>query len=93
MSLSQTDVAVHKKDVHGVPYEFMCEFCGKEFIQIKSLRNHKAKCPSNPDGEEVQEKAKSVHMTQVKVSTIWGLPSFVMFCFLPEVPFPNWAAQ
>ena len=63
--ISQTDVAVHKKEAHGVPYEFMCEFCGKEFIQIKSLRNHKSKCPSNPDAEEVQEKVKNVFLSQV----------------------------
>ena len=65
----QTDVAMHKKEAHGVPYEFMCEFCGREFIMIKSLRNHKAKCASNPDAEELEEHAKNVTMLQVSYQT------------------------
>ena len=56
---------MHKKEAHGVPYEFMCEFCGREFIMIKSLRNHKAKCTSNPDAEELEEHAKNVTLLQV----------------------------
>ena len=31
---------------------------------LKSLRSHKAKCPSNSDSEEGQENAKTVPMTE-----------------------------
>ena len=37
-SASKVDVAKHKKECHGVPYEYVCEFCGKEYIKAASLK-------------------------------------------------------
>ena len=44
-SVSKADVIKHKKMAHGVPYEYVCELCGKDFLNLRNLLYyHKPKC-------------------------------------------------
>ena len=56
-SASRVDVVKHKRDAHGVPYEYVCEFCGKDYPNSASFNVHKAKC-SAPDPVKAAEKKK-----------------------------------
>ena len=53
-STSKTDVIKHKYRAHGVPYECVCEICGKGFPDIGHLRSHNVRCFA-------EEKAKLTH--------------------------------
>ena len=68
-STLRADVVRHRKNVHGVSFEYMCELCGKDFHDVSKLNFHKSKSRCSW-GERTKQtpkpRLKTIHETKCK---------------------------